>query len=176
MDCVLMRHGIAVEIGEWSDRDETRPLTDQGRKKVRQVAKGLAAMELAPTHLFTSPLTRARETAAIINTVLCPSVTISVCKALEPGSTPQFLTAFVRTLPEHSVILCVGHEPLLGTMAGYLLSGQVSRNYPMKKAGVGLIHLPGQARAGEGLLHWWCTPTQLRALGQARKNKSTYKE
>jgi len=171
MDCLLMRHGIAIDMEEWSDLDDTRPLTDQGKKKVRQVAKGLAVMGLAPTHLFTSPLTRARETAAIVNAILCPSVTMSLCNALEPGSTPQFLTTFLRTLPDHSVVLLVGHEPLLGATGGYLLSGQSSRNYPMKKAGVGLIHLPGPARAGKGLLHWWCTPTQLRALGQAAKDK-----
>lgn len=173
MDCLLMRHGIAVETAEWSGLDGTRPLTDPGRKKVRQVAKGLAAMELAPTHLFSSPLARARETAAIVNAILCPSVTISLCKALEPGSTPQFLTTFLRSLPDRSVVLCVGHEPLLGAMGGYLLSGQTSRNYPMKKAGVGMIHLPGPPRAGEGLLHWWCTPTQLRALGRAKKKQDT---
>jgi phosphohistidine phosphatase len=172
MDCLLMRHGIAVEMEEWSGPDETRPLTDQGRKKVRQAAKGLAAMGLAPTHLFTSPLTRARETAAIVNAILCPSVTMSLCNALEPRSTPQVLATFLRTLPDRSVVLCVGHEPLLGAMGGYLLSGQTSRNYPMKKAGVGLIHLPRPARAGEGLLHWWCTPTQLRALGQAGKENN----
>ncbi|MDO9117870.1 MAG: phosphohistidine phosphatase SixA [Nitrospira sp.] len=171
MDCLLMRHGIAVETAEWSDLDETRPLTDEGKKKVRQVATGLAAMGLAPTHLFTSPLTRARETAAIVHAMLCPSLTISLCKALEPGSTPQFLATFLRTLPDRAVVLCVGHEPLLGAMGGYLLSGKASRNYPMKKAGVGLIHLPGPARAGEGLLHWWCTPTQLRALGHFKKEK-----
>lgn len=171
MDCLLMRHGIAVEIAEWSDLDDTRPLTDQGKKKVRQVAKGLAAMGQAPTHLFTSPLTRARETAMIVHAILCPSITVSLCTALEPGSTPQFMTAFLGSLPERSIVLCVGHEPLLGAVGGYLLSGRPSQNFPMKKAGVGLIHLPGPVRAGEGRLRWWCTPTQLRALGQTMKNK-----
>lgn len=170
MDCLLMRHGIAVDMKDWPELDGTRPLTDEGRKKVRQVAQGLAAMGLAPTYLFTSPLTRARETAAIVTAILCPSVTISLCKALEPESTPQFLATFLRTLPDRSVVLCVGHEPLLGTMGSYLLSGHASPNYPMKKAGVGLIHLPGPARAGEGLLKWWCTPAQLRALGQPVKD------
>jgi len=170
MDCVLMRHGVAIETAEWSDLDETRPLTDQGRKKVGQVAKGLAAMELAPTHFFTSPLTRARETAEIVQAILCPSVTMRLCAALKPDSTPQLLASFLRTLPDRSVVLCVGHEPLLGATSAYLLSGQASQNFPMKKSGVGLIHLPGPARAGEGQLHWWCTPAQLRALGRAAKN------
>ena len=170
MDCLLMRHGIAVESGEWSEPDSTRPLTVDGKKEVGQVAKGLAAMGIAPTHLFASPLTRAQETAKIIGTLLCPAVTIAFCKALEPGSTSQFLTTFLRTLPDHSVVLCVGHEPLLGAMAGYLLNGQASQSYPMNRAGVGLIHLSAKACAGEGVLRWWCTPAQLSALGQVERH------
>ncbi|MCC6142120.1 MAG: phosphohistidine phosphatase SixA [Nitrospira sp.] len=171
MDCVLMRHGIAVEIEEWAASDDTRPLTDQGRKKVRQTAQGFAAMGLTITHLFASPLARARETAEIVNAILCPSVAMALCNALKPGSSPQSLATFLLAFPDNAVILCVGHEPLLGATGSYLLNGQASPNYPMKKAGAGLIHLPGPARAGEGLLHWWCTPTQLHALGRAMKSK-----
>lgn len=169
MDCLLMRHGIAVEIEEWSGQDNTRPLTDQGKKKVRQVARGLLSMGLAPTHIITSPFARALETATLVQATLCPSVNMTLSTALEPGSSPQLFMAILRKLPENSVVLCVGHEPLLGTMAGYLLNGQISRNYPMKKAGVGLIHLPSFLQAGEGFLRWWCTPSQLRALGHVDK-------
>lgn len=165
MDCLLMRHGIAVEMEEWSGLDETRPLTEEGKQKVRLVAQGLSALEVMPSHVFTSPLTRARETATLVQTILCPNVTVTLCHALQPGSSPQLLTTFLRNVPDHAVVLCVGHEPLLGMTAGYWLTGQVSHHYPMKKAGAGLIHLPSTAREGEGLLRWWCTPAQLRALG-----------
>jgi len=173
MDCLLMRHGIAVEMDEWSGPDDTRPLTDQGKKKVGQVANGLAAMGLVPTHILTSPFTRAQETAALVRAILCPSVLPALCKALEPDSSPQQVMAILRTLPEQAMVLCVGHEPLLGTMGGYLLSGHTSRSYPMKKAGVGLIHLPSRPQAGEGLLRWWCTPAQLRALGHAQEDNES---
>lgn len=170
MDCLLMRHGIAVESDEWSGEDETRPLTEQGREKVCQVAMGLAALGVIPTHLFTSPLTRARETTSLVQAILCPTITETVCNALEPSSSSQSLMITLRTVPNHSVILCVGHEPLLGAMAGYLLNGHTSQNYPIKKAGVGLIYLPSTVRAGEGLLRWWCTPAQLRTLGKAHQD------
>mgnify|MGYP003338504864 FL=1 len=169
MDCLLMRHGIAVESEEWSGRDDTRPLTDQGKKKVIQVAKGLVAMGLAPSHILTSSFTRAQETAALVRTILCPSVTLTLCKALEPDSSPHHLTPILQTLPEHSVVLCVGHEPSLGALAGYLLNGKISQSYPFKKAGAGLIYLPSPTHAGEGVLRWWCTPAQLRVLGRTEE-------
>jgi phosphohistidine phosphatase len=38
MDCLLLRHGIAVERDEWKGADADRPLTEQGAKRVAQVA------------------------------------------------------------------------------------------------------------------------------------------
>lgn len=169
MDCLFMRHGMAVEGGEWSEADDTRPLTADGKNEVAQVAASLVTLQLTPSHLFTSPLTRAQETAKIVGMILCPAITMAFCKALEPGSSPQFLMTFIRTLPHHSVVLCIGHEPLLGTMASYLLSGEVSQSYPMSKAGVGLIHLPSSAGAGMGILRWWTTPAQLMELSQVER-------
>ena len=72
MDCLLMRHGIAVDMEDWPELDGTRPLTAQGCKKVRQVAPGLAAMGLPTTHLLPSLLTRARRTAATFKTISRP--------------------------------------------------------------------------------------------------------
>ncbi len=171
MDCLLMRHGMAVDMEEWSGLDETRPLTEEGRQQVRLVAQGLSAMGVVPTHLISSPLCRAQETAELVRAVLCPSVTMILCNALQPESSPQLVTTFLQTIHAPSVLLCVGHEPLLGTTAGYWLSGHISPSYPMTRAGVGLIHMPSTPRGGEGLLRWWCTPAQLGTLGHVDLTK-----
>jgi phosphohistidine phosphatase len=55
MDCILVRHGIAVEPDEWDGAEENRPLTEKGKRRARQAAEGLAALDCQPTHLFTSP-------------------------------------------------------------------------------------------------------------------------
>ena len=41
MDCVLLRHGIAVERDEWEGAEADRPLTERGAKRVAQVVAGL---------------------------------------------------------------------------------------------------------------------------------------
>jgi phosphohistidine phosphatase SixA len=43
MELTLLRHGIPVEPGEWSDSDSTRPLTTEGRVKTRAVIARLVA-------------------------------------------------------------------------------------------------------------------------------------
>ena len=63
MNCVLVRHGIAVERDEWDGHDEERPLTERGTKRVSQVGAGLLWLEVKPTYIFSSQLVRAIETA-----------------------------------------------------------------------------------------------------------------
>jgi phosphohistidine phosphatase len=89
---------------------------------------------------------------------------------LAVGSTPERIVRLLRSLPAESIVMCVGHEPLLGEAAALLLCGKPTANFPMKKAGAALIHLPGMVKPGQGLLHWWLQPTQLRALGRGREH------
>ena len=86
MDCLLMRHGLAVNMEKWSGSDETRPLLEQGKQNIRRVAEGLAMMGLAPTYILTSPFTRAMETAALVRQILCPSIPLAISTTLKPGA------------------------------------------------------------------------------------------
>ena len=70
MDCLLLRHGIAVERDEWEGSDADRPLTERGAKRVMRVAAGLNRLDVQPTHVFSSPLIRAIETAKIAHRAL----------------------------------------------------------------------------------------------------------
>ncbi|ALA58518.1 SixA phosphatase family protein [Nitrospira moscoviensis] len=171
MDCILIRHGIAVEPEEWTGSESLRPLTEKGIHQARQAARGLVALRLAPTHLLTSPLTRAKETAAIIQDVLCRSVPVEVREELAVGSTPERIVAMLRAYPSDSVLACVGHEPLLGLVAGLLLCGQAAPGFAMKKSGAGCIHIPNDVKPGGGLLRWWLLPAQLRALGTRERDE-----
>lgn len=168
MDCLLIRHGIAVEPEEWEGSEENRPLTEKGRKRVLRAAAGLAALDCKPTHVLSSPFTRAYDTARLLRTVVCPLRKVMTCDELAVGSTPERIIALIRSLPRESILLCVGHEPLLGEAAALLLCGKPMTNFPMKKAGAALIHFPGLVKPGQGLLRWWLEPMQLRVLGRGK--------
>ena len=168
MDCLLIRHGIAVEPEEWKGAEENRPLTEKGRKRVLRTAAGLAALDCKPTHLLSSPFTRAYDTARLLRAVVCPALKVMTCDELAVGSTPERIVALIRSLPMESILLCVGHEPLLGQAVGLLLCGKSVTSFPMKKAGAALIHFPGLVKPGQGLLQWWLEPMQLRVLGRGK--------
>ena len=169
MDCLLLRHGIAVERDEWEGLDGDRPLTEQGATRVAQVAAGLNRLDVQPTHVLSSPLIRAIETAKIVHRSLRVRSAMHLVEALLPDAPPHRLLSILHNLPPESCVLCIGHEPQLGMAASVLLSGRASAAFPMKKAGACLIELPIQLKPGRGVLRWWLTPSQLRSMGLGKK-------
>ncbi len=171
MDCILIRHGIAVEPDEWEGTEENRPLTEKGKKRVKQGALGLAALDCKPTHLLTSPFVRAYDTARLLRTIVCPALKVETREELAVGAKPEQLVAHLSTLPSDSVVVCVGHEPQLGEVVGLLLCGKALPNFPFKKAGVACIEAEGIIRPSHGRLRWWFPPMQLRILGKRTRTK-----
>ncbi len=166
MDCVLLRHGIAVERDEWEGLEADRPLTERGAKRVAQVAVGLNRLDVQPTHIFSSPLIRAIETAKIVHRSLRVCFAVQVADELLPDAPPDRLLTILHDLPPESCVLCIGHEPQLGMAASVLLSGRATTSFPLKKAGACLIELSLQAKPDRGVLRWWLTPRQLREMGE----------
>lgn len=164
MDCVLIRHGIAVEREDWKGQESQRPLTPKGLERTREAASGLRRLDLAPTHLFSSPFVRAVETARVIRDEFRLREEIQMCEELLPDAPPEAFLAILNSLPDDACALFVGHEPNLGRGAGLMLAGKPIHGLPMKKAGACCVRFEGAPKAGQGLLQWWLTPAQLRKL------------
>jgi phosphohistidine phosphatase len=171
MVCLLLRHGIAVERDEWEGPDADRPLTERGAKRVVQAAAGLNRLGVQPTHILSSPLIRAIETAKIVHRSLQARSAAQIVEELLPDAPPDRLLLILQDLPPDASVLCIGHEPQLGMAASVLLSGRATASFPMKKAGACLIELPTQAKPGRGRLRWWLTPNQLREMGKGRSSE-----
>ena len=171
MDCVLLRHGIAVEREEWTGPDADRPLTERGVRRVAQVAAGLNRLDVRPTHVWSSSLIRAIETAKVVHRVLQVRSAVQVVEELLPATPPNRLLSALHDLPKDSCVLCVGHEPHLGIVASVLLTGKPSQAFPFKKAGACLIELSSPVKPGRGVLRWWLPPSQLREIGVGMRNE-----
>ena len=66
MKLLLVRHAIAEEREEFErtgEPDDQRPLTSEGRKKMKRAAAGLGELVNKVDILATSPLARAQQTA-----------------------------------------------------------------------------------------------------------------
>ena len=171
MDCVLLRHGIAVERDEWEGLEAERPLTERGAKRVAQVAAGLNRLGVQPTHVLSSSLIRAIETAEIVHRSLRVRSVVQIVAELLPDAPPDRLLSILHDLQPETCVLCIGHEPQLGMAASFMLSGRATASFPMKKAGACLIELSLPVKSGRGVLRWWLTPSQLRSMGRKRSSE-----
>lgn len=169
MECILFRHGIAADWRDWQREDHSRPLTDEGIEKTEKAAKGLVRLGVTPTHLLSSPYLRTRQTADIVKKTLGFTGELQLCTELRPDASPEDFLNVLTAFSEDDCVLCVGHEPLLGHTAGAMVLGQPVSGLSFKKAGACCIRFHGKPRSGNGVLHWWLEPAQLRKLARNEK-------
>ena len=142
----LIRHGIAEDRANYAD-DPQRPLTDEGRKKTKQVAKRLYDLGLRFDLLQTSPLVRAQQTSDIFADVFsnCP---VQPSAALAPeGSFEDWLAWASEWIAQHpqparASLGIIGHEPDLSVWAEMLIWGESKGVLVLKKAGIIGLALP----------------------------------
>lgn len=167
MNIYLLRHGIAAAKDDPAfPADSERPLTKKGIKRMRKAAQGIGRLEICFDAILTSPLTRARQTAEIVAIELDMSSHLSEMPQLAPENSPRQLLAGLDKLKEHNHLLLVGHEPLLGEFAGFLLSRGNSSDIgiPLRKGGICCIEVFSVAPLQTAQLHWMLTPKQLRMI------------
>jgi phosphohistidine phosphatase len=162
----IMRHGIAVARGtEGSSDDSKRPLTPQGKEKMRDIAKGLKRLGVELDWIVSSPLVRAVETAEIVATTLDPNIPIDRSEVLSPGGPPEALVSFLAKHPSRRRVLLTGHEPDLGELAARLIGAGRHASLGFKKGGCCLITFDQFPPKSAGQLVWWLTPRVMRKLG-----------
>jgi phosphohistidine phosphatase len=166
MRLLLIRHAIAEEREDFARTgkdDRLRPLTDEGRKKMKQAARGLKGICPEIDLLATSPLTRAAQTGAIVDSVYGGLKVVEI-EELAPETTPAAFLLWLRQRKEKT-IAAIGHEPSLGQIFSWLLTGTERHIIAFRKGGVCLLDLPGdEVAAGTATLLWALTPAQLREL------------
>jgi phosphohistidine phosphatase len=162
----IIRHGIAVTRGtEGFSDDSKRPLTPEGKEKIRDIAKGLKRFGVGLDWIVSSPLVRAAETADIVAATLDSNVAVDRSEALRPGGPPEALIAFLSKQPSRRSVLVAGHEPDLGELAARLIGAGRHAGLAFKKGGCCLITFEQFPPKTAGKLVWWLTPRVMRKLG-----------
>jgi phosphohistidine phosphatase len=154
----IVRHGLAGEHGSYAD-DAQRPLTDEGHRKMRQVARRLYALDLRFDLILTSPLVRARQTAEILQAAGL-SKQLEVSEFLAPGGDFGGWLAWFRQWQSSGSLAIVGHEPSLSQWAELLIWGEARQRLLLKKAGAIGLKVPTGEAIGQSQL-FWLTPPKL---------------
>lgn len=174
MNLLVIRHAIAEDKEAFAASgrsDDQRPLTKEGRSKMRRAAEGLRLACPRVVVLASSPLLRARETADIVAPVFGISK-VEVVDALRPDRPFEELTAWLRrrAAPNgetvDTTVAVVGHEPHLSGLVTWLMTATTESRIELKKGGACLLRFDDAVAAGAAVLRWALTPAQLRSFAE----------
>lgn len=136
MDLILWRHAEAEDGAP----DLERKLTAKGRKQAKHVAAWLLQRLPATFTLLSSPAVRARQTADALELRYKPNA------LLAPGASVADVLETVDWPNHKGAVVVVGHQPTLGCVAAFLVSGSPTE-WSIKKGG--LWWLTYRVRNGE---------------------------
>jgi phosphohistidine phosphatase len=140
LDLILWRHAEA-EPGE---PDMGRRLTAKGLKQAERMAAWLDQHLPDTCRVLVSPADRAQQTALALERKF------KTLDDLAPGATVERVLAASGWPDSREAVLVVGHQPTLGEVAAYLLSGEPAY-WSIKKGAV--WWLSNRARNGhEGVV------------------------
>ncbi|HTQ80526.1 MAG TPA: phosphohistidine phosphatase, partial [Thermoanaerobaculia bacterium] len=112
--------------------------------------------------LATSPLTRAAQTGAILDTVYGGLKEVEIAELCPEAAPIDFLRWLRKQKAERVAV--VGHEPSLSLILSWLLTGSERRIFSFRKGGACLLEFAGEIGAGTATLLWALPPAQLRDL------------
>ena len=172
MNLILFRHGPPIEAIEWlqtGKKEPERPLTEEGMQITKKASEGLkrslslySQEELLDCSIYSSPYTRALQTANILKDTLQIKKEVTVLEELTPHSHPRQFSAILSSY-QKSLSIAVGHQPLLSRLAGYLLLQDDSVScLSIERAGALGLYINRDEHFNQ--LLWLMTPQQLAAI------------
>jgi len=151
----LIRHGHAGDPDRWEGHDDSRPLSERGRRDLRRTAAVLARRETIDI-VCTSPLVRAVQTAEIVAQAL-EIDEVEVLEELRPDVPVQAVLDRAAQFDGKRMGL-VGHDPqMTGLVAA--LSGQSPDKLRFPKGAVVRFDVSDLARR-QAQARWWLAPRE----------------
>jgi phosphohistidine phosphatase len=167
MNLYIIRHAIAVDHGTPGYEDDSqRPLTDEGRKKMKKITKGLDRVGIELDVILTSPYVRARDTAKILADRYDMTDKIFFSENLIPPGNFEALVFEIHEKYDLANVALVGHEPMLSSLISWLTTGDTNARVTLKKGGVAHLSSDTLYQDGRATLEWLLTPALMIALSK----------
>lgn len=119
MHVFLIRHAHAVDEAPGLP-DEARHLTPEGRTAARALGDRLKWYDCTPTAVWTSPATRAVQTAELFVAGLGWDGPVEALPVLAPVGDVRATVALIRRCAADATVVVVGHEPAISALGGLL--------------------------------------------------------
>lgn len=155
---IVLRHGIAEPRG--SAPEETRPLTEEGHRRMREIAEGLRAIFPKAEAIISSPLKRCLQTAERVAKAWPKGLPLVTSDLLRPEADASALRKLIDSTNVGRFIL-VGHEPNLTEGTLEATKTQTEGDLELKKGGCYGLRVIEEGKVN---LEWMLPPRVLRSL------------
>jgi len=165
MEIYLLRHGIAELQGLRSIPDCDRLLTPEGERKLRRTGRWLEPRKDKPGLILSSPYRRAVQSAEVIREFF-PDAKLRLSGVLTPEGDVRKAAALLARQNPAAAVLISSHEPFLGKLSSYLITGSDRAVFEFKKAGLMKLSWEAPSASGGGaLMEWFVSPGLLPKKG-----------
>ena len=151
MNIYLIRHSDS-EKASTHKKDAERKLTPDGEQKLKIAAEGWKLLAPHFSHIISSPIARALQTAEIIAQAYKFSGKIITDKRLISGNKTEGVIELANEIMGHDMAF-VGHEPDFSEHVAHLISNSGAK-IDFKKGMIAKISFDGKAKMSRGVLEF----------------------
>ena len=160
---LIVRHAQAEPQGTRGVADADRALTPDGERRFRGAARTIARLMPPPDTLLTSPLLRARQTAALLADAW-GGIEPAAERALGSGSVDAIIN-ILEGHPSSASVVLVGHEPMVSRLVIEGLGVMSSDAIAFGTGGAALLEASMPFRRNARLV--WFLPAELLPTSSA---------
>ena len=150
MELILWRHAEAED----GVPDSARELTDKGLKQARAMAEWLKPRLPKNTRIIVSPTKRTQQTATALDD------NFETVRAIGPGAAATAILAAADWPDAKGAVIVVGHQPTLGEVAAFLMSGD-PMEWNVRKGAIWWFSNKKKGDLAEVVLHTSISPDML---------------
>jgi phosphohistidine phosphatase len=169
MDIYFLRHANAGESLANPKQDEKRPLDELGIEQSQRMGQVLAGLELQLDAIISSPLERAKQTAALVANVLGFDKSLLLENCLRPDAKFADFRDLLRRHAKQKAIMVVGHNPTLSEFLTLLVSDEATdATIELKKGALAKVEMEKR----RPVLQWILTPKMVKTIQEASATRS----
>ena len=160
----FVRHASAGQHMANPKKDERRPLDADGIEQCGHVGRALAAMNIQPEVIISSPFKRATQTAALVGNEIGYEGKIQLEPAMQPEASFADFRRMLDKYAKYEAVMLVGHNPSITEfLARIITKSGNGALLEFKKGAVARVETVRQAAR----LNWFLTPKMARAIQTA---------
>jgi phosphohistidine phosphatase len=160
----FVRHASAGTHINNPKKDEKRPLDADGIEQCGSIGRALAALNIQPDVIISSPLKRATQTASLVGNELGYESKMQLETAMRPEASFADFRRMLEKYSKHESVMVVGHNPSISDFLAKLIAkAGCEAIIDFKKGAVARVETDRRAAT----LNWFFTPKLAREIQAA---------